>query len=124
MKILLAEDDEVLLKIIEHRLLLTDEHQVITARNGKEARLLAEQHRPDLIITDMLMPLCSGGELINYVREYLKLPAYIIAMSAIGFDDFSNEALELGANEFVAKPFDLDQFVTSVESFISIAQAS
>lgn len=124
MKILLAEDDEVLLKIMEHRLLLSDEHQVITALNGKEARRLAEQHRPDLIITDMLMPLCSGGELINYIRQELKLTSYIIAMSTVGFDDFSDEALELGANEFVAKPFDLNHFVTAVESCINIAQAS
>ena len=124
MKILLVEDDEVLLRIMEHRLLLTDEHQVFTALNGKTARLLAEQHRPDLVITDMLMPLCSGGELINFIRQELKLSAYIIAMSTIGFDDFSNEALELGADQFVAKPFDLNQFVTSVASCLKVAQAS
>lgn len=124
MKILLAEDDEVLLKIIEHRLRLSGDHQVLTALNGKEARQLADQHLPDVIITDMLMPRYSGAELINYLREDLKLPAYIIAISAIGTETFCQEALDLGADRFVAKPFDLESFIASVNSLTNVAQAS
>jgi len=124
MKILLVEDDEMLLKIMEHRLLLSGKYQVLTALNGKEARKLAQEHQPEIIVTDMLMPLCSGGEFINYIRQELKLTSYVIAISTIGLDDFSSEAIELGANKFIAKPFDLNHFISSVESYINVAQAS
>jgi len=124
MRILLAEDDEVLLKIMEHRLRRSGNHQVLTALNGKDARQLAEQHLPDVVITDMLMPRYSGAELINYLREDLRLSTYVIAISAIGTDVFSQEALDLGADRFVAKPFDLDSFIASVNSLTNVAQAS
>jgi len=124
MKILLVEDDEVLLKIMEHRLQLSGDHQVLTALNGKEGRRLAEQHCPELVITDMLMPQYSGAELISYIRQDLRLPAYIIAISAIDVGEYGREVLDLGADRFVAKPFDLDEFVESVRTHINIAQAS
>ncbi len=124
MKILLVEDDEILLKIMEHRLQLSGDHQVLTALNGREGRKLAEQHEPEMVITDMLMPQYSGAELINYIRQELRLPAHIIAISAIDVDEYSSEVLDLGADRFVAKPFDLDEFIESVRSHINVAQAS
>lgn len=124
MKILLVEDDEALLKIMEHRFSLSGTYQIYTASNGKEAMQLAQQYQPDVVITDMLMPLFSGAELINFIRTELQIPAYVIAMSAIGVEDFTKEAIEIGADRFVAKPFDLSEFVSSVESFFSVARAS
>lgn len=124
MKILLVEDDEVLLEIMEYRLSLGGDYQVLTARNGKEARQIAEKERPEMVITDMIMPQYSGAELINYLRQELRLPTYVIAMSAIGMEEFGQEVLDLGADRFVAKPFDLNDFVESVKNFINVAQAS
>jgi len=124
MKILLVEDDEVLLQIMKHRLCLSGEHEILSARNGKIAMRLAEKHRPEMIITDMLMPVASGAELIEYVRNTLILPAHIMAISTISLDSFRQEALEIGADCFIAKPFDLDILPEYVEEVNKIAQAS
>jgi len=124
MKILIVDDDDIMLQLIVHQLKNLGEHDVITATNGKNAIRLVKEQQPDLIITDLLMPIASGTELVEYVREKLKVNAYIIVVSAMGLEHVQQEALDMGANRFMTKPFDLAQLLECIQEVNSISQAS
>ena len=102
MKILIAEDDELMLRTLEFRL-KKDNHQVIIARDGREALQKIEEHKPDLVISDIMMPYNSGLEIVSAVKDKLGTP--IIILSAMGQEDVVLEAFKLGADDFLTKPF-------------------
>jgi len=105
-KILIVEDDFMMLKTIEHRL-KGDGHQVVLAKDGQEASKLISQDSGtfELIITDMLMPYVSGLELIGLVREQYRLETPIIVLSKVGNEDTVLQAFDLGADDYLTKPF-------------------
>lgn len=124
MKILIVDDDDIMLQLVAHQLRYLGEYEVVTTTNGKNAIKLAEKHQPDMIITDLLMPIASGTELVEHVRETLKLNAFIIVVSAIGLDKVRQEAMEMGANKFMTKPFDLKQLMACIQEVNALSQAS
>lgn len=104
MKILIAEDERELLKII--RLYLEkDGHQAYTAANGREALELLYEGGFDLLITDWMMPQMSGIELCREIRR-AGLPVKIIMLTAK--DDTADEitGLTCGADDYIKKPFE------------------
>jgi DNA-binding response OmpR family regulator len=68
MRILVAEDEGLMLKTIELKL-KKDGHEVITSADGKDALIKVDLHEPDLIITDMMLPYVSGLEIIVAVKK-------------------------------------------------------
>jgi len=104
MKILVAEDEPIMLKTIELRL-KKDGHEVIVTDNGMDAMKQIDAALPDLIITDIMMPYSSGLEIIGKVRalEGRKIP--IIVLSAMGQENVVLEAFNLGADDYITKPF-------------------
>lgn len=105
-RILIVEDDFMMLKTIEHRL-KGDGHQVFLAKDGQEgSKLLAQESGSfDLVITDMLMPFVSGLELINLIRGQYGLDIPVIVLSKVGNEDTILQAFELGADDYLTKPF-------------------
>ncbi len=102
MKILVAEDDEIMRESIKH-MLKQEGLTVITAENGREAIELFQADAPDLVITDILMPFISGLEFIDVIRNSSKqLP--IIVLSAMDEEDTVMEAFNMGADDFLTKP--------------------
>jgi two-component system response regulator VicR len=102
MKILVVEDDAIMLASIEHQL-QQEGFCVSTANNGREAMLAFETESPDLVITDILMPLTSGLEFLGTIRSgYNKIP--ILVLSALDEEDTVIEAFNLGADDFLTKP--------------------
>lgn len=103
MKILVAEDEAIMLALLEKN--LRDEgYDVFLANDGQEAIEQLQQQAPDLVITDILMPYTSGMELISYIRsQHPELP--IIVLSALGQEATVMEAFKLGADDFITKPF-------------------
>ncbi len=104
MRILVCEDDYMLLKTIEFKL-TRDGYTVITAKDGKEASELLRSEKFNLIITDLLMPFMNGQELIFLIRSELKLDTPIIVLSKIGLEETVLKAFDLGADDYVVKPF-------------------
>lgn len=103
MKILVAEDEPIMQKTIALRL-KKDGHDVITTDNGREALSLIASENPDLVITDIMMPYASGLEIVGTVRNSgKKLP--VIVLTAMGQENVVLEAFQLGADDFIAKPF-------------------
>jgi len=83
-----------------------DHHEVITATNGYECLDKAIEHSPDLILLDMMMPGISGTETLTRLQQDSTLKDIpVIMVSANDADDFIIEALDIGALDYVAKPF-------------------
>ena len=112
MIILVAEDEVIMLKTIEFRL-KKDGHTVITAQDGMEALKKISEHNPDLILTDIMMPFSSGLEIISAVKlSGKKTP--IIVLSAMGQENAVLEAFQLGADDYITKPFSLNELSVRV----------
>ena len=105
MKILIADDETILLKIIELRL-KKDGHQVIATSNGTEALEQIRLQDPDMIIADIMMPFTSGLEIVSKVkRDQHQRKVPIIILSSMGQENVVLEAFNLGADDFITKPF-------------------
>lgn len=104
MKILIAEDEPIMLKLIELRL-QKEGYELLVASDGRQAlRQLAEQS-PDMLITDIMMPYASGLELLGAVRQRQDKRIPVIVLSAMGQEDIVLEAFQLGADDYLPKPF-------------------
>ncbi len=104
MKILIAEDEPIMLKIIEARL-KKDGHQVIVTSDGKQAMEQISLQDPDMIITDIMMPFSSGLEIVGMVKQNQQRKVPVIILSAMGQENVVLEAFNLGADDYITKPF-------------------
>ena len=116
MTILVADDEMIMLKTIELRL-KKDGHNVIICQDGREALKKIEESSPDLIITDIMMPFLSGLEIIGAVKKKdKKIP--IIVLSAMGQENVVLEAFQLGADDYITKPFSPNELSMRVKRYI------
>jgi DNA-binding response OmpR family regulator len=115
MKILVAEDEPIMLKTIELRL-KKDGHTVISTENGREAMEFIDKYEPDLIITDIMMPYSSGLEIVSKVKHgEKKIP--VIVLSAMGQENVVLEAFNLGADDYITKPFSPNELSVRVRRY-------
>ncbi len=105
-KILVADDELSILRML-NRNLTRRGYEVITAANGLEALERIEESLPNLIILDLMMPKMDGLEVCRRVREWSQVP--IIILSAVGEERQKVEALDLGADDYLTKPFGMDE---------------
>ena len=116
--ILIAEDnaaDRLLLSTIVSR----QGHRVLTAGNGLEAVALFETERPQLVLMDVMMPEMDGYEATVEIRKnprWRKLP--IIAVTAKAMKDDQERCLQAGANDYLAKPIDLDRLFSLIRVWL------
>ncbi len=109
--ILICEDDENLRQLI--RVVIGDGYSFLEADDGAEAVELAREHRPDLIILDLMLPRLSGLEVLDRLRNELpEGDTHIVVMSA--WTHAENAALSAGADRFVPKPFEAEELVALV----------
>ena len=123
MKILVAEDEMIMLKTIELRL-KKDGHEIITCSDGREAILKIGETNPDLIITDIMMPFASGLEIIEAVKRKDGKQAKVIVLSAMGQENVVLEAFQLGADDFITKPFSPNELSMRVKRYTPLTFAS
>lgn len=117
MKILLCEDDFMMVKAIEHRL-TRDTHQVVAATDGKSATEKVKAENFDLVITDLLMPFSGGMELLHVIRRELKLQTPVIVLSKLGNESTILEAFNLGANDYLTKPFSPNELSIRISKLV------
>lgn len=117
MKILIAEDEPLMLRALELKL-KKEGYEVIACKNGKEAIINIQEQHPDIIITDIMMPFSSGLEIVGLVKNsaYKKTP--VIVLSAMGQEKIVEEAFEMGADDYVTKPFSLTELSLRIKRFI------
>lgn len=120
MTILIAEDDVIMLKTIEHRL-KKDGHTVILAADGREALQQLDLASPDLIITDIMMPFASGLEIIEAAKKKTGKKIPVIILSAMGQENVVLEAFQLGADDYITKPFSPNELSMRVKRYQAVA---
>jgi YesN/AraC family two-component response regulator len=118
-KVLIVEDDEHLRNNIAEMLQLSDYH-VYEASNGVEGLRTALSKKPALILTDLLMPEMDGVELLKNLRgNAVTTHIPVIFLTArVGIDDRLN-ALEIGADDYVTKPFNAQELLLKIRNAIS-----
>lgn len=119
MKILVAEDEPLMLMAIEAKL-KNEGFEVRGAADGREALKILENYAPDIIITDILMPYTSGLELISIVKSGGNKKIPIIVLSGLGQEDTVMEAFQLGADDFITKPFNPTELSVRVKRLLKI----
>ena len=108
-RVLVVDDEPRLRAFVEIKLRLSG-YEVIMATSGQEALDLVQSENPDIMLLDITMPGMSGFEVLRKLHTFTELP--VIALSAN--PDTANEAMRLGANAFIAKPFDPDELVRKI----------
>ncbi len=114
-KVLVVDDDAKTVELV--RLYLNrDGYRVITAFDGNEALRLARENFPDLIVLDLMLPGLSGLEVCRILREESDVP--IIMLTALSTDDDRLKGLDLGADDYVTKPFSPRELAARVRAVL------
>lgn len=111
--ILVVEDDSDINNLL-NKILTKNGYKVTCAYSGSEGRMCLEQYDFQLVILDLMLPGMSGEGLISKIRQLKTMP--IIVISAKPGQDAKIEVLRLGADDFISKPFDIDEVLARVEA--------
>jgi CheY-like chemotaxis protein len=113
--ILVAEDEDSNYELV--RIVLAKRYRLLRAHNGIEAVTLCEDEHPDLILMDIRMPDMNGLEATRIIKEVNhEIP--IVALSAYAFDENIREARAAGCDEFLAKPFKVEDLLDTVSKYV------
>lgn len=112
-RILVVDDDPSIREILD-RQLSASSHRIVTASDGEEGRAAALAGGFDLVLTDLAMPGLDGFELIAALRAHSAVP--IIVLSVQGREQDKVRALDLGADDYVTKPFSVAELLARVRS--------
>jgi DNA-binding response OmpR family regulator len=115
-KTILVVDDEERLTSLVKAYLMQEGFRVATARNGREALFIARQEKPDLIVLDLMMPEMDGYEFMRLHRKERETP--IILLTARVEDSDKVLGLELGADDYVTKPFSPRELTARVRAVL------
>lgn len=118
-KILVAEDNRLILETIFHSL-SREGYKILKANDGKECLKIFEEEKIDLIITDLYMPYVNGNEVISIIRDERKENTPILVLSAAGAEDTVLKAFDLGADDFMVKPFSLVELNVRVRKLLAM----
>lgn len=113
-KRVLVVDDEVQITRVLRRSLSGHGYEVQTAADGEEALEAFNSWKPDLVVTDLAMPNMSGLELCRRLRAGSAVP--IIVLSAKGDERIKVEALDAGADDYITKPFGMDELLARIRA--------
>jgi len=117
--ILTADDDPQLLRLVMRNLQLED-YNVLVASDGKQALEQIETHQPDLVLLDVMMPKMDGFTVCQRVREFSAVP--IIIVTARGQDQDKIRGLDLGADDYLTKPFSVEELLARVRAVLRRTQ--
>jgi len=120
MKILIVDDETNILEIVE-AYLITQNYQVFRAMDGEEALCKAKTIVPDLIVLDLMLPDISGLEVCQKIRESSNVP--IIMLTAKTAEQDILKGLQLGADDYMTKPFSPKELVARVETVLRRARS-
>lgn len=114
---MICDDDEGIIDVLE---MILDEvgHTVISVNDSLKVQAAIDQEQPDLLILDLWMPRLSGQEVLKHLRKHSanhQLKVIVISASRDG----EQVAVDAGANQFIAKPFDLKNILESVDALLN-----
>ena len=121
-RILVIEDDRAILRGLKDNLEY-DKYEVLTATDGEQGYCLIQEKKPDLIILDLMLPKMSGYELCRKVREE-GLTTPILMLTARGEEVDRVLGLDLGADDYVTKPFSVPELLARIRAILRRMQRS
>jgi len=117
--ILIVEDDERISNFIS-AILTSNNYKFVKTTKGREAISMTASHCPDLILLDLGLPDIDGIEVLKTLRQWTNTP--IIIISARGHEREKVEALDLGADDYITKPFGTSEFLARIRTGIRHSQ--
>lgn len=121
MKILVSEDDPVMMMVVS-RMLENLNHEVIKSVDGKEALEIITAQSPDMVITDIMLPIFSGIEIVSFCKKLpKKIP--VILLSAMPVNSMKNSDAYYGADGYFMKPVTVEQLENKIEELMKIGNA-
>jgi len=121
-RILIADDEPNIVTSLEFLMRKCD-YEVCVARDGEEALRRVEDFRPNVLLLDVMMPLCNGFEVCRRIRENPELRRVrIVMLSARGRDVEIEKGLSLGADAYVTKPFSTKELLATVRQLLPEAR--
>src|SRR4029079_16410127 len=112
-RVLVVDDEPQITRVLK-TVLISQGYQVRTAAEGESALVNFKEWNPELVITDLYMPHMSGLELCRRIRALSPVP--IIVLSVKGEEPSKVEALDCGADDYVTKPFGIDELMARVRA--------
>jgi CheY-like chemotaxis protein len=120
-RVLVVDDDPWILRMVSSSLEKKGSYVVETARDGQQALQKAQQHRPDMIITDVMMPVMDGWALVQQLRNDPSLADIpVLFLTALGKDEDRLHALGLKPDDYVSKPFRFDDLERRVLKALAV----
>jgi DNA-binding response OmpR family regulator len=117
--VLVAEDDPQLVRFVTYHLVL-EGYKILSASDGLQAIEQIDLHTPDLVLLDVVLPKLDGFQVCQSVREFSAVP--IIFISACGKQQEKVRALELGADDYLRRPFSVDELLARMRALLRRAQ--
>ena len=114
--ILVAEDEDSNFELV--KIVLAKRYRLVRAKNGIEAVTLSEEEHPDLILMDIRMPDMNGLDATRIIKE-VNHDVPIVALSAYAFDENVREAKNAGCDDFLAKPFRVEDLIEMVHKYVA-----
>ena len=120
-KVLVVDDDKNLLDVLNYNL-VNDGYNVVTAENGIKALELARSEKPDLILLDIMLPGLDGLEVCRILRKEMAVPILMLTAKIEEVDKVVG--LELGADDYITKPFSIRELMARVRAMFRRSQWS
>jgi two-component system KDP operon response regulator KdpE len=118
-KILVVDDEPEMAEMLG-RALAKENYDVLVALNGREGLRQAHRHRPDLVVLDVMMPDMSGWETLRRLREFSQVP--VIMLTAVNDENSKIQGLDLGADDYVTKPFGIRELKARIRAALRRAE--
>ena len=112
-KILIVDDERAILKVLSIKLKISG-YEVTTALSGEEALELVNSAKPDIMLLDVIMPGVDGFEVLQKLRPSHQLPVIVLSARP----ENAAKALSLGADDFLNKPFDVNELLKKIEEVL------
>ncbi|PCI29874.1 two-component system response regulator [Candidatus Kaiserbacteria bacterium] len=114
-KILISDDSEFMRKVVREILEKNGYTDIIEASNGEEAIEAYDQHKPDLVLLDIIMPEKDGTEVLS---DIVPKGAKVLNITAVGQESMIKKATALGSLGYIIKPFDEEMVISEVKKII------
>ena len=116
-KILVVDDDEMICRLTKG--ILSEKYEVIIAESGQKAINIYEDKKPDMILSDLVMPGMSGFEMMEILREKYKFVIPVMFMTALSSDESEEKSLTTGAVDYIRKPFKADVLLKRIDNVMA-----
>lgn len=113
-KVLFIEDDTLIQKAVEMKIRKAG-LDIICCNDGKEGLEKLHSELPDILLTDLMLPFASGLEVVNAAKAMKEKDIKVIVCSSMGQEHVVEEAFQLGADDYITKPFSLNELIIRIK---------